>query len=186
VSKPDLMTLARRIWTQPRAVIREVVTYDASFGQREILLTLSGVSGLLALHAGLEMMVLEIILNLILLVLSIYSMAVLLWMTGKPMGGKATIMELCSAMTWPMIPAIWGTLLTIPLLNAEPWGDVLQGLLYLYSFHIMIQTVAEVQEFSAWRSFFNQLFAFILSVLPILYFWQDIVRLFSTLTGTHF
>jgi len=186
VQKPDLMTLARQVWTQPRAVVREVVDYNPAFGQWKILLTLAGASGLLALPSGVDMMFLEIMLNLIILVLSIYSMAVLLWLTGKPMGGKASVAELCCSMTWPMVPSIWGTLLAVPLLGMEPWGDLLQGVLYLYSFHIMVQTVAEVQGFSAWRSFFNQLFALILSLLPLLFFWQDISRLLTTLTNTHF
>lgn len=180
---PELMALAKEVWVRPRAVVRQVVDYDPWWGQREIILVLSGVSGLLALPQGLDMMLLEVVLNLALLILSIYSMAWLLWLTGKPMGGKASVAELCAAMTWPMVPSILGTLLALPLLNAEPLGDLLQGVFYLYSFHIMVQTVAEVQGFGSWRSFFNQLFALIISLLPLLFFWQDILNLIRSLSG---
>ena len=186
MERPNLIHLAQDIWRQPEAVVRQVVEYDPWFGQKEILLILAGVSGLLALPSGLDMMLLEIVLNLIVQVVTIYSMAWLLWITGKPLGGKATIAELCAAMVWPMIPAIWGTLFTIPLLNVEPWEIIVQGVFYLYSFHIMVHTVAEVQAFSKWRSFWNQLLALILSLLPFLYFWRDISAAINNLTSLHF
>lgn len=186
MDRPNLISLAQDIWRHPKAVVRQVVDYDPWFGQKEIILILSGVSGLLALPSGVDMMVLEIILNLVILILSIYSMAWLLWITGKPLGGKATMAELCAAMVWPMVPAIWGTLFALPLLGAEPWGDVLQGVVYLYSFHIMIHTVAEVQAFNEWRSFWNQLFALILSLLPVLFFWHDISTAMSNFANLHF
>lgn len=184
--KPKLMTLAQDIWRQPRAVIRQVVDYDPWLGQREIILCLSGVSGLLAWPLGVEMMILEVTLNFVILILSIYSMAWLLWLTGKPMGGKASIPDLCASMTWPMVPAIWGTVLALPLMGNEFLSTLLQGLLYLYSFHLMVETVAEVQGFAYWRSFFNQLFALIISLLPILFFWQEIKNMLNSLIGLNF
>lgn len=186
VTKPNPIKLAERIWRHPRAVIREVVDYDPWYGQKEIVLVLSGVSGLLALPSGVDLMFMEVILNLIILILSIYSMAWLLWITGKPMGGKANMAELCASMTWPMIPAIWGTLFALPLLGADPWGDLVQLLLYLYSYHLMVETVAEVQGFSKWRSFFNQLFALILSLLPCLFFWDQIRGALTAFSNAHF
>jgi len=186
VERPNLISLAQDIWKHPKAVIRQVVDYDPWFGQKEIILILSGVSGLLALPQGLDMMLLEIVLNLIVQILTIYSMAWLLWITGKPLGGKATMVELCAAMIWPMIPAIWGTLFVIPLLGVEPWEFIVQGVFYLYSFHIMVHTVAEVQEFNEWRSFWNQLLALILSLLPFLFFWRDISTAISNFSNLHF
>lgn len=183
MTRPVLWELAQKIWRHPREVIRQVVAYDPWLGQRQIILVLSAVSGLLALPQGIEMMLLEFVLNLILLIASIHSMAWLLWITGKPLGGKAKISELCAAMTWPMIPAIWSCVLAIPLLGTALWGDLLQGLFYLISFHLMVQTVAEVQGFSGWRSFLNQLLALILSLLPLLFFWNQITTTFQALNG---
>lgn len=179
--KPNLLALSRQIWMQPRLTIRQVVDYNPQLGQREIILTLAGVSGLLALPQGIGMMLLEFGLNLILLFISIYPMAWLLWLTGKPLGGKAGFGELCAAMIWPMVPSIIGCLFALPLLNTELAGDLIQALFYLYSFHIMVQTVAEVQGFSGWRSFFNQLFALLISLLPFLLFWNQIYSILKTL-----
>jgi hypothetical protein len=181
--KPDLMAMSRLIWVHPRRAVRQVVDYNPWLGQKEIIAVLCGVSGLLALPQGLGMMALEILLNLLLLIISIYPMAWLLWLTGKPMGGKASFSDLCAAMVWPMIPAIAGTLLAIPLLGMETVGELVQGVFYLYSFHIMVQTVAEVQGFNGWQSFLNQLFALILSLLPLLFFWQEVINLFRKLSG---
>ena len=178
-----LIPISKDIWRHPRQTIRRVVDYDPKFGQREIILTLSAVSGLLALPQGFDMALLEAVLNFILLIASIYSMAALLWITGKPMGGKAGFQELNAAMVWPMVPAIWGTLIAFLLLNTEQIGDIVQGLFYLYSFHIMVETVAEVQGFSSWRSFFSQLLALILSILPFLFFWPQVINTYRKLFG---
>jgi hypothetical protein len=176
-----MWALAQRVWMHPRDVIRDVVAYDAFFGQREIILLLSAVSGLLAYPMGIDMMLLEAVLNFLALIAGTYSMAWLIWITGKPMGGKATLAELCAAMIWPMVPAIWGTLLALPLLAVETWCSILQGLFYLYSFHLMVETIAEVQGFGRWNSFLNQLFALILSLLSLLFFWNQIMGALRTL-----
>jgi hypothetical protein len=164
--------------------MRQVLDYgDPWYGQKEIIVALATVSGLLALPLGFEMVLLEFFLNLIVTVISIYSMAFLLWLVGKLFGGKSTIAELSAAMTWPMAPAIAGTLLVIPLTGLEPLGDILQGLFYLFSFHLMVETVAEVEQFSKWKSFFSQLLALILSALPFLIFWQQISDSLRTLVS---
>jgi len=175
--KPDLMAMSRLIWVHPRQAVRQVVDYNPWAGQKEIIAVLCGVNGLVALPQGLGMMALEILLTLLLLIVSIYPMAWLLWLTGKPMGGKANFSELSAALVWPMIPASLVTLLAIPFQGMEVVWVLVVGVSYLYSFHIMVQTVAEVQGFNGWQSFLNQLFALILSLLPFLFFWQEIINI---------
>lgn len=185
--KPQLIPLAVKVWQHPRAVIREVVDFDPWFGQIDIILALALASGLLALPMGVGMMALETILNLLLTVITLYPMAGLLWLAGWMMGGQGNFAELSASMVWPMSPAIVGTLVAYPLLNFQPGGfpvaDIVQGLFYLFSFHLMVQTVAEVQQFGAWKSFWSQMIALVISLLPFLIFWNQIVGAFKPMIG---
>jgi hypothetical protein len=181
--KPDFFSMAKEMCVHPQETMRVIVDYDPHYMQRDIILALSAVSGLLAIRDGMGMMLLEAVLNFILLVAGTYSMAALLWLTGKPFGGKATFVEICAALIWPMIPAFFGTIVTFFLMftGVEFVGDLLQGVCYLYSFHIMVNTVAEVQDFTYWQSFWNQLLALFISILPFLFFIGPIINLIKTL-----
>ncbi|MGE3330269.1 MAG: Yip1 family protein [Candidatus Melainabacteria bacterium] len=184
---PAIMPLAQDVWKHPRRVVRTVVDYNPWFGQAEILLVLSGVSGLMALAYGMDMVLLEVVLNFMLSVVSVYSMAWLLWLTGKPFGGRAGFAELSAAMVWPMVPAIAGTVVAFVLgafpLGGLPLPDLIQGLFYLFSFHLMVETIAEVQGFGAWNSFWSQMLALLISLLPLLLFWGQLANLFRALPG---
>ncbi len=180
-----LMRLAERVAFQPRAVIREVVDDDPWYGQVEILLGFSLASGLLALRTSIEMMLIEVMLNLILMVLTTYSMAALLWLTGRLLGGRASYAALAASMIWPMVPSIVGILAVLPFQDLTPWGfplpDIVQLLFLLFSFHLMVQTVAEVEGFGAWKSVCSQLLALGISLLPVWIFWGQIQSIFQRL-----
>jgi len=177
--KPNLLQLAGEVWLHPRRVIRTVVDFDPWFGQIDIIVALSAASGLLALPMGVGFMALEIIMNVLLTVLTLYPMAGFLWLAGWPMGGRASYAALSASMVWPMVPAIVGVLVAYLLLNYQPGGfpvaDIIQGVFYLFSFHLMVQTVAEVQQFGAWKSFWSQLLALLISLLPCLLFWNQLM-----------
>lgn len=176
--KPDFFVLCRDICIRPRATIRAIVEYDPACMHRDMILAVSVTSGLLGFRGGSDMMVLEFGLNLVLLVISIYSTALLIWITGKPLGGKATFMQICAAIIWPMSPTLAGTIIAFVLMMFTEGflPDIVQLLSLLYSFHLMNYTLAEVQEMSHWNSFINQVLAIILPLLPLFFYWDTLMN----------
>ncbi|HEY9688192.1 MAG TPA: YIP1 family protein [Coleofasciculaceae cyanobacterium] len=181
----DFLELARNIWLKPRETIRVIVDYDPRYLQRGLILALSLASGLLALRDGLGMMMLETVLNFVMWIVSIYGTAFLLLLTGKLLKGKATFMELVAALTWSMIPALAGLLAAFALRLAggvlDLGADVLQVLLSLYSFHLWVLTVAEVQRFPAWKAGVNHLLVLLVLLIPVLFFIGPILAFFRNL-----
>lgn len=163
--------------------MREILDYNPGYLHLEIMVALSIACGLVALRSGFDMVLLEFFLNLVLLVVSIYSTALLLWLTGKPLGGKASFMAICATLIWPMMPALFGTILVVFLAGAG--GDLAEGLIqavcYLYSFHLMNETLAEAQEFSLAKSLLNQTLAMIIMLSPALFFIGPIMQAWNTL-----
>lgn len=176
----DFLALAREIWLKPRETIRTIVDYDPRYLQRGIVLALSAGSALLALRDGPMFMALEFILNYLLWIASIFGTALLLWLTGKPLGGKATFQELVAALTWSMIPALLGLLFAFAMRLAggafDTNADIMQLLLYLYSFHLMVFTTAEVQGFSYWKSVLNQFLVLLVMIIPVILFMNVIMQ----------
>jgi hypothetical protein len=181
--KPDFNRLAIAICIHPRKAMREILDYNPGYLHLELMVWYSVACGLVALRDGLGMVLLEFFLNLILLVISIYSMALLLWLTGKPLGGKASFMAVCATLIWPMMPALFGTILVVFMAGAG--GDLVEGgiqaICYLYSFHLMNETLAEAQEFSMAKSLVNQVVAMIVMLSPALLFWGAITQALQNL-----
>jgi hypothetical protein len=182
-NKPDFNRLAVEICIHPRRAMREVLDYNPGYLHLELMVIMSAASGLVALRSGFGMVLLEFFLNLILMVVSIYSTALLLWLTGKPLGGKASFMAICATLLWPLLPALLATLFVAIL--AGTGGDLVEGLIqgvsYLYSFHLMNETLAEAQEFSMAKSFLNQTLAMVIMLSPALFFIGPILQLWHTL-----
>jgi hypothetical protein len=92
-------------------------------------------------------------------------------------------MAICATLLWPLLPALLATLFVAIL--AGTGGDLVEGLIqgvsYLYSFHLMNETLAEAQEFSMAKSFLNQTLAMVIMLSPALFFIGPILQLWHTL-----
>jgi hypothetical protein len=176
-AKPDFFMLCRDICLHPRQTIRKIIDQDPTMMHRDMIIAVSVTSGLLAFRGGTEMMFLEFGLNLVLLVVSIYSTALLVWLTGKPLGGKGTFVQICAAIIWPMSPTLAATIVAFGMMmfTESFLPDIVQMLGLLFSFHLMNGTLAEVQHMSAWNSFCNQVLAIVIPLMPFFFFWDNLV-----------
>ncbi len=185
----DFLALSRDICLKPRVTVRAIVNRNPRFYQREIILSSAVLAGLLSWPQGAEWIVLSTLLNLVLFVISLYATAFLIWMTGKPfLKGQARFEELCAALVWAMVPMLFGSMLAFlaSLFGAGIGVDILQLLFMLYSVHLMIFTVAEVQRFSLGKSVLNQFLAMVLMLLPLLPFAGALIIALKTMMPLSF
>jgi hypothetical protein len=119
-------------------------------------------------------------------IIGLYISGYLLRLSGQWIGGKATAREVRAAVAWSHVPmvgvlALW--LIGIPFLGREffssdtpfldehPWLSFLllgQGVLaitlYVWSLILMLQCLAEVQRFSAWKALGSVLLAGLVAI----------------------
>ena len=113
--------------------------------------------------------------------------AALLYIVGRWLGGKASFLSVRSAIAWSNVTNIVTTLLWIPLLVmfssilftdafiSAPFTTLESGfvtalfigqlVLSLWSLFLLIQSLAQVQNFSSWRSFANIFVSFVMSLV---------------------
>ena len=175
------------IWVRPRATIQHIVDTElekhvvALAALSGIVQALDNASGR-SLGDALPFPVvlgLVLILGPIFGLIGVYLWAWLLRWTGRWLGGQATLPQLRTAIAWgsvPMIAAGVPLLLVLiligpelftentPRLDARPTlaivalGLVLvQAVLMLWSVVTLLKTVAQVQGFSVWRAFVNNM-----------------------------
>ena len=118
-------------------------------------------------------------------ILTLYVGGFVMKWAGRPLGGRATQVEVRAALAWSTVPLIWALPLWIPelalagremfttatpILAASPLRAVLLVLVVLlevvlgiWSFVLFLKCLGEVHGFSAWKS----LAAVLLSVLAI-------------------
>jgi hypothetical protein len=181
--RPDFWDCAQGMCLHPRVTIRRIVDYDPLYGQVILMGALTLSLAALDLKNGLLAFLGSALLNGSVYVLSLYSTALLFWVSGKPLQGKARLTEMCAAVVWSMTPALLGNVLTfatLPVLG-DAWGIAIGLIAYLYAFQLMLATVAEVQRFTLVQSFLNQLLAMILGLallaIPTIIFWSVIITL---------
>lgn len=187
-----------KIWTSPRETIRAVVGFnpkhlfyflaaiygftmllqlaqDFSLGFRVSAIWIVGVSLVLSVGVG---------------ALAFNIFAALLYWTGKWVGGNASFAHVRAAVAWAYVPslvntAIWlvmigifgsqifmatfaDTVFTGYQLPVVFFGMLAQVVASVWGFFIGLQTLAEVQGFSAWKALLNILIPFFMLVLT---FW---------------
>jgi hypothetical protein len=123
-------------------------------------------------------------------VLSVYAGGFVLRQTGRLLGGRATAVEVRSALAWSSVPLIWSLLLwppelallgremfttATPTLDANPLLIVPLGLLILvevvvglWAFVVFLKALGEAHGFSAWRSLGATLLGVLAIVVPAL------------------
>lgn len=192
---PEFSRLAKEIWLRPRATIRTVVDYHPRYKQREIILYFSLAGGLESWRSGADisqylgfspllaiggLVLTSTLLDFIVLLISLYGTAWLLKITNRMMDGKASFDELATALTWAMVPALFGVIFSVA---ASLLGDLLGWLptvielvLLMYSLNLMVFTVAEVQQYSVRQSIIHQLIILAILLLPLLLFIPQILE----------
>jgi hypothetical protein len=181
--RPDFWECAQGICVHPYVTIRRIVDYDSSYGQLILLGALVITSAAADLKNGIGAFLLAVFVYAGFHAFNIYSLAALFWITGKPLNGKARFIEVCAAIVWPFFPVILGNIVgfAISPFLGPTLGIIIVLLASLYSFKLMIGTLAEVQGFTLGQSLLNQLLAALLGLalllIPIIIFWGAIFAL---------
>jgi len=176
-----------KIWTQPRATIREIVAFDPKFR----FLILAWVYGFVSimhtsqnfsLGADLSLSIIlagTVVLALPLGILGISITSWLLQWTGGWIGGTASFHEIRAAVSWANVPNIINILMWLVLVGyfgssvlsntfaQKPFIGIdlyivipvflIQFAVSIWSLVILITTLSEVQGFSGWKALLNLL-----------------------------
>ncbi len=186
------------MWTRPRRTLKHVLADDPEywiFG----LGAISGVSEALdrastkSLGDDISLpalLAIAVVLGAISGVVSIYLYGFLVTWTGRWLGGKASNLEVRTALALPNVIAGWSLLLWIPLfvflgndmfttemprLEANPELDwlvrgvfAIEIVLGVWYVVVALQCLSEVQGFSAWRALANAIVAILVVAGPVI------------------
>ena len=185
------------IWFMPRATMRQILDTNPK-RMVHILAMLGGIlEGIASRVPDLPFMIplaglvaFKAIVGLFAGLILLYAGSFLLWMTGRWLGGKGAFTDVRAAFAWSNnIPAIWGSMLLLPLLaylgtealNLDP-THLLEdpvGLLLLlpigfmgfvlliWRLVVVFKCVGEAHRFSAWHAFGAFLIGCVLFAIPI-------------------
>jgi signal peptidase I len=204
-------------WFRPRATIQQVVERDAK-RHVFVLAGLGGIAyvSILLMQAGLANALFDwrtvlalILAGLTLGVVNILLNAVLYRWSGGWIGGAASFVEIRAALAWGMVPLAWALLFCAVVLlglkffaelSAPPNGaaSALAGATHaagylllacsLWAIVISLIMVAQVQQFSFWKTFFNTVLVVVLNVLIALLvrtlLWQSFTIPSATMSPT--
>jgi len=185
------------IWFMPRATMRQILDTNPK-RMVHILAMLGGILEGIASRIpdmGFEvplagLVAFKVVVGLVAGLIVLYVGSFLFWMTGKWLGGKGTFTGVRAAFAWSNnIPAIWGSMLLLPLLaylgpealNLDPKAlledpagllllmpiGFLGLVLFFWRFVIMFKCVGEAHRFGAWSAFGAFVISCILIVIPI-------------------
>ncbi len=180
------------ILNQPRRTIRAIVDVDP---ERHVLLisALMGIVGLLGINDGtdesanLELMYLlpiAFFAGPIVGILLVWLVGVIYQWSARALGGVATYAEMRAAYAWSAVPSLYSipiVLLTAVSLSPEvkpTLGDGIVAIIALsaicslvvgiWSFVILLNTIAEVSRFSRWKAFGTMLLPGIIAAVVAL------------------
>ena len=188
------------IWTSPRDTIRRIVEHDPE--HKVLLITcLAGIANLLGEYSSKSMgdryevttlLILSVILGPIFGVIGLYVGAWLIRLTGKWVGGKASLEHLRTSIAWANVPMIMVLVLFIPefliygpdLFTTEMYSVISSDAMYysfmgfmlleftlaVWSLVILIKGVAQVQGFSSWVALGNLLLTLVVLIAIIVVF----------------
>ena len=173
------------MWTNPRATIRAIVNINPKFGVFYLALIYALKSNLFFSNywsLGLSFPFYAIFLASVLLaplfgMIWVYFAGWVLYFTGEWLGGKAPMAHLRAAVAWSKIPSFVSILMWLVLLiaNAEitfihvgsgpssVFMSLISLILGIWSLVLLVQSVREVQGFSAGRSFINVMISWVIS-----------------------
>ena len=188
-----------RIWTQPRATVRQVLGHSPLYlnlllvaGSGVVQSMVQGLSN----HVGARMPGYLILLGTLLIgavwgVFQVHLVATPLYYVGRWTGAPARFADLRTALAWAAIPQVtilpfwviatllFGRFLYVDprlALTRMPLAALAQGLLSLATFVcggwwlvLQVFTVAEVQHVSAWRALGNLVAAVLIVAVAVLF-----------------
>ncbi|MDE3045506.1 MAG: hypothetical protein KGJ02_02525 [Verrucomicrobiota bacterium] len=182
------------VWTRPRQVVRAVVRADPTFGfwSLSFLFGLSVLFYLANFYSwGLSFSFVEVLWPILIgapFFGALYFLfkSWILQFIGRLLGGKAPYSHVRAAFTWSRSPYALALLLWIALFSSESGGvfvhydtdtsavfiNLIIAILVIWSAILLIQTNAEIQSFSLFRSLLNVFLSWLLSsfIIVILMF----------------
>jgi hypothetical protein len=195
------------MWFRPQTTIRHIVQSNPT-RYVLILAMLAGISGILfqawsasdvsietAVGYGssllqLPVFVLLVVAGSILGIVGLHLNAAFVALSGKILGGRASMRELRAAMAWSQLPQVLALAMMIGLIvlyhlkGPVPAGDRYESwlfwtvgigaativLLYLWGFVLDVRSIGAVQDFGVFRTLVNLLIGFVLLLLPLILF----------------
>lgn len=170
------------IWTQPRKTMRALLVRP-----EYMVLFLALVGGMVSLLAWLAfplfqdptrskliLLIFIVIGGCIIGILNLYFGSWLYRLTGSWVGGKGTFVQTKCAVGWSNYPVIISSIFlilsTISSNNLwlQAFFSVVNTIISVWSFIIFIHLLAEVHQFSVWKSLLSILIAFVLLFVMIL------------------
>lgn len=187
-----------KMWTKPKETIRAIITMDSRhrfltlcvvYGLPAMLQLAQNMS------LGFSYSLVGILLGCLFLslfagMIGITIASALLYMTGKWMGGAATFIQVRCAVSWSNVTNMLSILLWVALIAAfksllftDAFATasftqiestlvfvifLVQFVLAIWSFVLLVQSLAEVQGFSAWKALLNVIISF---GIVIAFFW---------------
>jgi hypothetical protein len=186
-----------KIWTEPRKTIKAIVNFNPKYRFAflsgvyglPMLLDAAQNSSLGQSLPLAAIVVISLVLSVFIGMLAFTVMSGLLFWTGRWLGGNAPYLHIRAALSWANVPnviriVLWAVLIGVfgnrvfsntfvetPLLGYElaVRGFIFLALMVLaiWSFIILLNTLAQVQGFSAWRALLNVIIPFVIVTLFI-------------------
>lgn len=184
------------IWVMPRATMRQILDTNPNRFVH-LLAMLGGIVEVMRSHLpnppiSLElgpMIGLKAILGVLAGLFALYLWSLLIWMTGRWLGGQGNFVGVRAAVAWSNVLLIWSAMLWLPLLaylgieafNFDPQAMLEDpaGLLLLIPLGLMalavgvwwlvvlLKSVGEAHRFSAWHALGATLIACIIFAIPL-------------------
>ena len=195
------------MWFRPQTTVRRVVQSNPT-RYVLILATLAGISSILfqawslsgasveaAMRYASSLLNLPVLAALIVAgsivgVVGLYLNAAFVALSGKVLGGRASVKNLRAALAWSQLPQVLALAMMIGLIvlyhlkgpvpagdRYESWlfwtvgiGSATIVLLYLWGFVLDVRSIGAVQDFGIFRTLVNLLIGFVLLLLPLILF----------------
>ncbi|SCY54638.1 YIP1 family protein [Alkaliphilus peptidifermentans] len=158
------------IWIKPKETVRAVINRNKNrgiiflvfFGSYATVLRIVSFSDLIRILSLREIFLSVVVLGSIGALIFYYLVSVILQLTGRWIGGKATYKEIKLVNGYISITAIWCLVILIPQIilvtldkSTPPILTMFNILINIWIFIIYLKSLAEVQRFSAIKSLLN-------------------------------
>lgn len=167
----DFVALAKQSLLQPRVVIRKVIDYDATFMTSRLI----GYTGLLSGYSPLlelNLLIMNLLLTVGFAYFTAYLTAASFWAAGKLLSAKVPFQHVLAATAWSLIPTFMGAMVQVASsVGGEPIyliGQIVFLLGVVWSMKLLIWMMAEVQQFSLFKSMVSSIIALVLSAIPFI------------------
>lgn len=186
------------IWLEPRYTMRTILD-GYNRGPIILLAALGGIADALSrisekngngFDTLFQILIQSFISGIIGGIIGIYFISLMLWLSGKWIGGEGKYDDILTAIGWANVPSIWSLIiwfLGIVVFGVDFFKDasyILKASIFLniiswlftiafwiiglWSIFVAIKCVAEVQQFSSWKAVLNFILAFLIVFVPLM------------------